>query len=619
MKKKTKIILIVCSIIIILIISFSFTYAYLNGIVKGNTKEISIKSKDLLITFNGGNNITASNIYPGNTIEKTFTIVNSGSDQINYNLAWYKINSTFENNELVYYIDCKSYSKYVSSGSSENVLNGTCTDYNNEEQPLPKGTKNIGIVNNDIPKGYTHEYTLTLKYLDYSSMTHQNSDATFSADIYVNDNATYEVGFKDKIMSDKSSMIVNTPATNPGVAISGSTESNLVRQEVSTGKYTYYFRGNVTNNYVFFGGFYWRIIRINEDGSVRMIYAGTTSNATGSNSTIGPTTYAFTQTGGAQYPTDITTVGYMIADPTNRTYFTSSANFTVNQFAIQSAYKLIMGADDTTTEENEAYTFDSTTGYYTLLNPSTYYIDSSTFPANSRMYMCYSTIDSACNRMYEIITTDYSNPYYRIASGVLHTSGYTISNSDAESNQVDNKIKNFIDTWYSNNLVNYTALLADPGFCNSRRKAPGFPNAYGTINAYYYNYYEYINSSGYGKTLNCFSQNDLFTVSNSSGNKRLTYPVGLITSYEMQLLGHAYNITNNYTYLSTSSNTPTMTAAFNYRTAYPYFITLGVNNKLFHTGNHITIYPKPVINLKGNLVATGTGTSEDPYIINYEN
>ncbi len=40
---------------------------------------------------------------------------------------------------------------------------------------------------------------------------------------------------------------------------------------------SYYYRGNVTNNYVKFGGFYWRIIRINGDGSIRMIYAGDAS------------------------------------------------------------------------------------------------------------------------------------------------------------------------------------------------------------------------------------------------------------------------------------------------------------------------------------------------------
>lgn len=48
--------------------------------------------------------------------------------------------------------------------------------------------------------------------------------------------------------------------------------------------YSYYFRGNVTNNYVLFGGFYWRIIRMNGDGSVRVIYDGTSAHVNGESS-----------------------------------------------------------------------------------------------------------------------------------------------------------------------------------------------------------------------------------------------------------------------------------------------------------------------------------------------
>ena len=62
----------------------------------------------------------------------------------------------------------------------------------------------------------------------------------------------------------------------------------------TTGMKSYYFRGAVDNNWVKFGkdssnkDIYWRIIRINGDGSIRMIYTGTTdpstdSSVTGSN------------------------------------------------------------------------------------------------------------------------------------------------------------------------------------------------------------------------------------------------------------------------------------------------------------------------------------------------
>mgnify|MGYP005778395213 CR=1 FL=1 len=54
----------------------------------------------------------------------------------------------------------------------------------------------------------------------------------------------------------------------------------------------YYFAGKPTDNWFYFGGYYWRIVRINGDGSVRLIYNGTSTNQTG-NSTMINTRQAF--------------------------------------------------------------------------------------------------------------------------------------------------------------------------------------------------------------------------------------------------------------------------------------------------------------------------------------
>ena len=74
----------------------------------------------------------------------------------------------------------------------------------------------------------------------------------------------------------------------------------------TTGMKSYYFRGAVDNNWVKFGkdstgkDIYWRIIRINGDGSIRMIYTGTTAPTestkvvmTGTGTQINASTYAF--------------------------------------------------------------------------------------------------------------------------------------------------------------------------------------------------------------------------------------------------------------------------------------------------------------------------------------
>ena len=57
---------------------------------------------------------------------------------------------------------------------------------------------------------------------------------------------------------------------------------------------SYYFRGNITNNYVKFANFYWRIVRINGDGTIRMIYDGTqayANNATTKDNIVGTSAY----------------------------------------------------------------------------------------------------------------------------------------------------------------------------------------------------------------------------------------------------------------------------------------------------------------------------------------
>ncbi len=74
----------------------------------------------------------------------------------------------------------------------------------------------------------------------------------------------------------KSEIMKNTVVTaNPTLTTSSNNTSDASglysSTATNTGNPTYYFRGNVENNYVSFAGFTWRIVRINEDGTVRII------------------------------------------------------------------------------------------------------------------------------------------------------------------------------------------------------------------------------------------------------------------------------------------------------------------------------------------------------------
>ena len=122
----------------------------------------------------------------------------------------------------------------------------------------------------------------------------------------------------------------------------------------TTGMKSYYFRGAVDNNWVKFGkdstgkDIYWRIIRINGDGSIRMIYTGTTAPTsstatvmTGTGTQINATTYQFySSSDNPSY------VGYMFTEGQQHGNDTSSTIKTV----IDNWYKTTTLETDATTK-----------------------------------------------------------------------------------------------------------------------------------------------------------------------------------------------------------------------------------------------------------------------------
>jgi len=69
--------------------------------------------------------------------------------------------------------------------------------------------------------------------------------------------------------------ITNVNSTTPDFSIAATTDEGIFKVEDGMyGGYSYYFRGAVTNNHVIFADKCWRIVRINGDGSIRIIYNG---------------------------------------------------------------------------------------------------------------------------------------------------------------------------------------------------------------------------------------------------------------------------------------------------------------------------------------------------------
>ena len=91
-----------------------------------------------------------------------------------------------------------------------------------------------------------------------------------------------QVFARDTLLANYSTILTRT---NFRTTVINTTTGTIYYADTSKGR-TYYFAGNPTDNWVRWAGFYWRIIRINEDGTIRMIYQGTSNTATGSNTQI---------------------------------------------------------------------------------------------------------------------------------------------------------------------------------------------------------------------------------------------------------------------------------------------------------------------------------------------
>ena len=129
----------------------------------------------------------------------------------------------------------------------------------------------------------TLSYDSTTKSFSISPYTTRGTKCTLYFDSDPCGPACQAILANNPTISDaRSGNITGTLTTN--------TTGTIYTKEDEDGT-SYFFAGNTTNNWVSFAGYYWRIIRINEDGSIRMIYNGTTTDQTGSGTQLQTSAY----------------------------------------------------------------------------------------------------------------------------------------------------------------------------------------------------------------------------------------------------------------------------------------------------------------------------------------
>ena len=496
MNKKSITILVVCLIVSVMSVSLAFFSAR----IIGNGKNVSVNAKELTINFDNNNEIAEGIIEPGWSSTNTFSVENKSKASFTYDIVLknYK-NTTKTNGYLVYKI------------TSTNGYNMT------EFKDMPKdGENTYDLV---IAKGITIEpgssnkqsYTLEIKYLDSTEDQSIDMGSIVTGSLYIvesttNENNPYTKGTLGyQIMEDNSNIKTRTDfsTTYTDVNIGTMYKANEDNTDV------YYFAGDARNNWVKFGGYYWRIIRTNSDGSIRLLYHGTSPET--QNAYIGDSEIAF----------------------------------------------------------NESY--------------------------NDSMYVGYK----------------------------YGTSG-SLENNRLNTN--DSTIKKTIDTWYKNNLVNYTKYLSTKAvYCNDRELGSGTYSATG--DKFYYVGYTRLGTNK-NPSYNCTNEYDAFSVNNTKA--QLTYPIALMTADEISYAGGVWtknaatwyylnskgnasikNGQNEWWLLSAASwDTDKSSVVFKVSSAQDRKAQFGAQSVQYK------LHVRPVISLKSDVLhKSGDGSATNPYEI----
>ena len=298
MSKNKKIILIILSIFIVLSLFLGISYAYY---IKSHSQENSnvVKTKCLNFSItNEKNDINLEEQYPIQDTEGRkltpyqFTIINTCEQFISYNVNLESLEATT--------MDSSAVKVMINNEAPVNLstLESTSVSIDTSKDSKILATGSLG--SND-----SVDYTLRL-WMDYgttadtSSMnkvfeskivvtatvgTYKPSDyvTTLHDAILVNEYGVPDVNNAISKIEAKGTPDLSKPAP---VSADDLSDKGLYKSEDDFGN-TYYYRGKVSNNNVYFAGYYWQIVRINGDGSIRLLYNGTEKNATSSQSGIG--------------------------------------------------------------------------------------------------------------------------------------------------------------------------------------------------------------------------------------------------------------------------------------------------------------------------------------------
>lgn len=514
--KNTKKYLIVILIVLAIALIGITSAAFMSGLIGDTSIDSSVSvegSTGVVFSQEGDLNLkgTSSNFGVGNNISSTMKVLATLDMSREYTDTYYvylRVDSntfkyTTEENlpELILTIKDLSGNNITSLGGLEYVTVGSVSGFDVTEY---KGTTLISgpvDITTDGTTKAVDEYVITLTLISLDTNQLANTGAVFGASSeFRKDETDVTRAISNAVLSDNGG--VDAIVANGTPDFSTIEGTGMYKTEDLYGD-TYYFRGSVDNNWVYFGGFYWRILRINGDGSVRIIYTGETA------------------------PTE---------------------------------------------EEKVVMTGDAT-----------------------------NTVMS----------------YFNVPSDNASLVGYMYTYGQQRGLTTDSRVKQALDAWYEENLLDYESYIHDNAFCYDRTSysdVVGTTNYWAAKSNIYYGPYIRL-ATNKTPSLFCSNKDDYYTTKGSiEGNEALINPIALMSADEASYAGLKASTSNKSNYLYTNSS-HWLGSPYQFYAIYAYVFY--ANSSLSYRTPFGTEGARAVISLDSNIEVAGTGLYNDPYRLDY--
>ena len=216
--------------------------------------------------------------------------------------------------------------------------------------------------------------------------------------------------------------------------------------------------------------------------------------------------------------------------------------------------------------------------------------------------------------------TNYNdNAYVGFKYGTVGASDYATTHANTNKSTILTNL----ETWYTNNLKTYESVIDDNVWCNDKTNVTDTSYDPWGITP---------NGKGYAKNVTYYGATQrLVSKSKSAGGagpslkcngelSKITSKVGLITADELAFAGYAFNIGNTTTYLQENATDTYWWSLspinFNGSNAYVWSV-VGSLGGLYNYSVRNACGLRPSISLvSSTTISSGTGTSEDPYVVN---